>query len=101
MPDPAPPVVCTLTTKALARRSLEWTDLARLALSREPLPNGARTTFTLADADALEELAARERDCCGSWLHIRTARTDVFTMELTTDNSDGLGLIRSMAGFSP
>ena len=91
--------MCTLTTKALVERSLEWSDLRSLALSREALPDGARTTFALADADALEHLASREMSCCGSWLRIETARSDVFTMELTTDNPEGLGLIRSMAGL--
>lgn len=98
--NPKPqPVVCTLTTKELVERSLEWGDVAPLALSREALPDGARTTFSLDDADAVETLAMGERNCCGTWLRIETARTDVFTMVLTTDNPEGLGLIRSMAGL--
>jgi len=103
MPDAStpPPIVCTLTTKDRSARSVEWTDVASLALTGEPLPNGARSTFGLNDADAIEDLAERERSCCGSWLRIETARTDVLTMTVTTDNADGLELIRSMAGVSP
>ena len=100
MTRPPQPVVCTLTTKELAERSLEWDDLAPVALSREALPDGARATFALADADAIEDLASREMTCCGTWLRIETSRTDVLEMELTTDNPEGLGLIRAMTGLS-
>ena len=98
-PETVPPVVCSLTTKALATRTLEWTDLRGLALSRERLADGARSTFDLADAEAIDRLAAQEIDCCGTWLDITTTRSDVLTLELTTENPEGLDLIRTMVGI--
>jgi hypothetical protein len=95
-----PPVVCTLTTKALAERSLEWSDIRPMALSNEALPTGARSTYRLADADAIEDLATREISCCGSWLTIKTTRSDVLTMTVTTDSLEGVDLIRTMTGLS-
>ena len=101
MANPAPPpVVCTLTTKALAAQTLEWNDLAPLALSSVALPNGARSTFALEHADVVEDLATREMDCCGSWLDVSATRGDVITLELTTTNPDGIALIHAVAGIT-
>ena len=98
MTDSAPPpVVCTLTTKALAEQTLEWNDISPMALSSVALPNGARSTFALTHAEAVEDLAAREMSCCGSWISISTERTHVLTLELTTTNPDGVELIQSIA----
>ena len=94
-----PPVVCTLTTKELATQALEWTDLSPITRSREPLPNGARTTYDLEHADAIEELTHRELDCCGSWLGIETMRSNVLTLTITTENPEGVALIRTLAGL--
>ena len=99
MDDQTPPlVICTLTTKELARRALQWTDLGPLALDRTELPNGIRSTYPLELADAIEQLASAELDCCGSWLNIAVRRRDVVTLELTTGNPDGLEIVRRMAG---
>ena len=93
------PVVCTLTTGDLASQALEWTDLQPLARSRTPLPDGARTTYGLENATAIEDLTRRELECCGSWLEIETERTDVLTLIITTDNPEGVELIRTLAGL--
>lgn len=98
--DSPPPVVCTLTTKALAERALEWSDLATLALSALEIEDGVVSTYPLADADRIEALAAAEVNCCGTWLDIATARGEVFTLTLTTTNPEGLDLIRAMSGLS-
>lgn len=94
-----PPIVCTLTTKEIVEQTLEWSDLRQLARSHEALPNGARSTFDLVHADAVEDLAGREADCCGSWLDTHTERGTVLTLELTTTNPEGVELIRNMAGL--
>ncbi|GJM39117.1 MAG: hypothetical protein DHS20C19_24840 [Acidimicrobiales bacterium] len=95
-----PPVTCTLTTKALAQRTLEWRDLGPLALERTELDDGVRSTYPLDLATPIEQLAGAERACCGSWLDIEVTRTDVVTLELTTTNPEGLAIIRSMAGIA-
>lgn len=99
--DQPPPVVCTLTTKARARQQLEWGDLAALALSRTHLTDGIHTTFPLALRAHVEDLAARENACCGSWLATRVWTDDVVHLELTTRATEGLQLIRSIAGAGP
>lgn len=109
MSDPTPPpVTCTLTRKDLEERSIEWADVRTLAISHERLADGARSVFAAAHAEAVEDLAARERSCCGSWLQVETWRVaaggstsgEELTMECTTTNPDGVALIHSMVGLS-
>ncbi|MDW3217769.1 MAG: hypothetical protein R8F63_04075 [Acidimicrobiales bacterium] len=100
MDAPPPPVTCTLTTKELAGRTLEWGDLGPRALDRTELENGVRTTYPLAMAGPIERLATAERACCGSWLDIEVRLDDVLTLELTTSNPDGLAIIRAMSGIT-
>lgn len=96
----APPVVCTLSLGKRAVQQLEWSDLAPLALTREAVDGGVVSTYPLALADQIEELAAREISCCGSWLAIRHERRhDDLRIELTTHNADGVAMIRSFSGL--
>lgn len=95
-----PPVTCTLTTKELAQRTLQWGDLGPLAIDRTELENGVRTTYPLDMATPIDRLATAERACCGTWLDIRLTRADVVTLELTTTNPEGLAIIRSTAGLA-
>lgn len=101
-PNPVPPpVVCLLTTKDRAQRRLEWADLGPLALTRESVAGGVASTFALADAEAVEDLARRELDCCGGWLRITTERAaDHLRLVVTTDNPDGVAVIRSFVDRS-
>jgi hypothetical protein len=61
------PIACSLTSEALrARRNGLLADAARLAESREDLPDGVRLRFR-ASADMLATLAQvidAERQCC-------------------------------------
>lgn len=95
-----PPITCTLTTRELAQRSLQWGDLGPLALERTELENGVRSTYPLDMATPIERLAAAETDCCGSWLDISIDRADVVELELTTENPEGLAIIRRMSGLT-
>lgn len=98
--DTPPPVVCTLTTKGLAERSLEWSDLADHVLTRTAVDGGVTSTYPLAMAGQIEDLANRELSCCGTWLVIDHRRGDEqFHLTLTTTNPEGLGLIRAMSGI--
>jgi hypothetical protein len=95
-----PPVVCTLSLGKLGAQQLEWSDLAPLALTREAVDGGAESTYPLALADQIEELAAREIDCCGTWLSIEHERgPDELRIKLTTRNVDGVAIIRSFSGL--
>ena len=98
----APPVVCTLTLGKRTAQQLEWADLAPLALSRTEVDGGVASTYPLALADEIEELAAREVACCGSWLDIVHQRGESdFQLRLTTSNPDGAAMIRSLSGLVP
>lgn len=95
-----PPVVCTLAIGRIGPQQLEWTDVATHAVTRVAIAGGAESTFPLDLADQIEELAAREMACCGSWLEISHERIgDALRLRLTTTNPEGVALIRSMSGL--
>jgi hypothetical protein len=98
--EPPPPVVCTLSLGKRSAQQLEWSDLVPLALTREAVDGGVESTYPLALADQIEELAEREISCCGSWLIIKHERRhDDIRIELTTHNVDGVTMIRSFSGL--
>ncbi len=93
------PIACSLTTKAAARQGLEWTDLQRLALTATRIDGGAVMTFDAGLAARVEDLAARERSCCG-FLSITTLRSnDEVRLEITADNPAAHPLIEAMVGL--
>ena len=94
------PIACTLTTKDATSQFLEWTDLQRHALTTTKIDGGAVMTFDPELADSVEDLAARERSCCG-FLSITTLRSDnEVRLEMTADNPDARPLIEAMAGLN-
>lgn len=93
-------VVCTLTTKALARRSIEWSDLRLLADRVTELDNGVVLELSLDHTDAVHELAEQEMQCCGTWLDIDVVDgLDLVTLRLTTTDSAGVPIIKQLAGL--
>jgi len=92
------PIACSLTTKNATSQFLEWTDLQHHALTATKIDGGAVMTFDAELADSVEDLAARERSCCG-FLSITTLRSDnEVRLEMTADNPDAHSLIEAMAG---
>lgn len=92
-------VTCSLSLGDRAVRQLEWADLGSLSLTSERIPDGAASTYPIDMADAVEDLANREKSCCGSWLDATTERVgDTIRLEITTKNPDGLAVILSMSG---
>jgi len=62
----------------------------------------ATATFPLALSDAVADLAARERSCCGSWHRIAIERDDgAVHVTLTAEHPDGVAAARSLAGLDP
>lgn len=99
-PASLPPVVCTLTTRDRGERELEWSDLGALSLTSEEIADGVASTYPLELGDKVRDLATRESACCGTWLQSTvTDMDDHLRLELTTNNPDGLAMIRSMSGF--
>lgn len=94
---PPPPVVCTLDPNQRESQKLEWSDISGLALTVERLATGVRATFAAHCEAQLQELADRERDCCGSWLSVAISSNDTgLVLDVTTENPDGAALIYSM-----
>lgn len=94
-------MVCTLAGDEEETRHLEWGDVAPLAVMRRRIEGGIESTFPIEMADAVEDLANREMECCGSWLDIKTTRTsDLIRLEMTTANTDGVAILVSLAGIS-
>ena len=92
------PVACSLTTRDAARQGLEWADLQRHALTATRIDGGAAMTFDAALADSVEDLAARERSCCG-FLSITTSRSDdQVRLEITADNPAARPVREALAG---
>lgn len=92
------PIACTLTTIDAARQGLEWTTLQSQALSATGIDGGAVMTFELDLADSVEDLAARERFCCG-FLSITTTRSDdEIRLEITSDSPGARPVIEALAG---
>ncbi len=95
--DPLSHVVCNLSIGKRPERLLEWSDLHSHALASAPLANGFSWQFDEDMAEAVQSLAEREIDCCGSWLDAKTQRL-AGRIELTVTTSDlaGLEVIRSL-----
>jgi hypothetical protein len=93
------PIACSLATKAAARQGLEWTDLQRHALTSTRIDDGAVMTFDAGFAARVDDLAARERSCCG-FLSITTLRSDhEVRLEMTADNPAAHPMIEAIAGL--
>ena len=94
-------VICTLDADELAEQVIEWGDLRELSLTSERIEGGVVSTYPIEIADAVEDLARREANCCGSWLDAVTQRAgSVVQLQITTDNSAGLEVILAMSGHS-
>ncbi len=94
-------IVCTLDADEVLGRGLEWADVGALSLTTEHVEGGVAATFPISIAAAIEDLADREKSCCGSWLSTSTERLDdTIRLEITTENPDGLKVILSMSGLA-
>lgn len=93
-------LICALDPDARLHRRLEWLDLRALALTAELLPNGVCSTFPLALREAVEDLATREAECCGSWLHTTIERVgDTVRLTVTSSSPEGQATIQQMSGL--
>lgn len=89
-------LICTLSDTERHAQELQWSDLAGRALSRTEVPGGVVSTYPLALAERVEDLAARELGCCGSWMKIQVERVDrVVWLSVTAQNDDGVEVIRN------
>lgn len=99
--DLGPGLSCSLGPDARANRKLEWVDLAALALSTDRLQHGVVSTFRIELADQIEDLVAKETDCCGSWLDAAIDRADgLLRLELTSSKPEGRAAIHRLSGLA-
>lgn len=99
-PVSKPLPTCALTVDQGKKRTIEWSDIAALALRTERRSGGLTATFPAELANQLQDLADKEMQCCGSWLSVAiTYHGDVVQLDLTTTSPDGQALIMGMAGM--
>lgn len=92
------PLFCSLRIDDAAAQAMEWADLQKHTVAVEPLGSGMALTFGIEVADEVEDLAAREAECCG-FLSITTTRTDqTVLLEITSDHPDATPVIDAIAG---
>lgn len=92
------PISCSISGTEASRQALEWTDLGSRAARAEPIDGGVAMTFPIDIADSVEDLAAREAECCG-FLSITTTRTDqTIRLEISSDHLGARTLIETMIG---
>lgn len=92
------PIVCTLPADQLQGQTLEWTELHKDVIRTESLATGLAMTFDIGLADAIEDLAVRESQCC-AFLTITTTRGDTeLRLEITSDDPAALPVIELLAG---
>jgi len=93
------PLFCSLRIDDAAAQAMEWADLRRDTVTTERLATGVALTFDIEMADKVEDLAAREAECCG-FLSITTTRTDgAVLLEITSSHPDAKPVIDAIVGI--
>ncbi len=92
------PLACSLANDNAAQQALEWADLGRHAVATERLEGGVAMTFRIDLADAVEDLAAREAECCGFLSLATTRNANTVRLEITSDHPDAYLVIEALAG---
>ncbi len=94
------PIACSLSTEKAAVQLLDWANLQSHVVTTERLEHGVAMTFGADLSESVEDLAAREAECC-SFLSIATIRSDdSIRLEITSDNPDAGAVIDMLAGAS-
>ncbi len=92
------PVACSLLTDEAAVQILDWANLQRQVVGIERLEQGVAMTFSIELADSVEDLAAREAECC-PFLSIATSRSDdLVRLEITSDDPNASEVIELLTG---
>ena len=92
------PIACSLTTDEAAAQLLDWANLQSQVVSSERLEHGVAMTLPIELADSVEDLAAREAQCC-SFLSIATSRRhDLVRLEITSEDPNAAGVIEMLTG---
>lgn len=92
------PVACTLPGEEANRQVGRWAYLQAATLISELVDGGVAMTFPIGMAEDVEDLAARERSCCG-FLTITTTRdADRVRLEITSENPAAAPVIESLTG---
>ena len=87
------PIACSLSTDEAAVQLLDWANLHSQVVATERLEHGFAMTFSVELADSVEDLAAREAECC-SFLSIETSRIDdLVRLEITSDDPSAYPVI--------
>ena len=92
------PISCSLTANEAAGQLNEWEQLQRHVLRTETVAGGAALIFDVALAERVEDLAAREVECCG-FLSITTSRSgEELRLEVTSEDPEAAPVIALLTG---
>ena len=92
------PIACSLSTNKAAVQLLDWANLQSHVVITERLEHGVAMTFGADLTESVEDLAAREAECC-SFLSIETSRTDdSVRLEITSEDPNASGVIEMLTG---
>jgi hypothetical protein len=94
------PVACSLSTDEGAVQLLDWANLRGHVVTTDRIEHGVAMTFGADLVESVEDLAAREAECC-SFLSIATIRSDdSIRLEITSHNPDAGAVIDMLVGAS-
>ena len=92
------PIACSLTANEAAGQLNEWEQLQRHVLRTETVEGGTALIFDVALAERVEDLGAREAECCG-FLSITTSRSgEELRLEITSEDPEAAPVIVLLTG---
>ena len=92
------PLACTLTATDAAGQLNEWEELQRHLLRSETVEGGTALIFDVALAERVEDLAAREVECCG-FLSVTTSRSgEELRLDVTSEDPEAAPVIALLTG---
>jgi len=94
-------IACNLTVSEAEPKALEWVGLLEKLVSSRRIENGVSMSFEPSLAPEIEDLAERERACCGFMSITTTLSSEEMRIDVTTENATALPMIESMAGLTP
>ena len=92
------PISCSLTANEAEGQLNEWEELHKHVLRTETVVGGAALIFDVSLAERVEDLAAREVECC-EFLSITTSRSsEEVRLEVTSEDPEAAPVIALLTG---
>ena len=92
------PIACSLSTDKGAVQLLDWANLQGHVVTTDRIEHGVAMTFGADLIESVEDLAAREAECCGFLSLATTRNATTVRLEITSDHPDAYVVIEALAG---